>query len=145
MKNRIRQTVLYVVFAAGVVYGLWSFVKLFSVIFNLGENETAAATIALLLFGLAPLPASFLALRWRKTASVIFTITATPIVIGFRSNAVYLSERNGTPLDAHQLTVDLIRLAGPLFLFAVFHLLTDLLRWPTINKAARLQESKSGT
>ena len=114
-----------------------------SVIFNLGENETAAATLAILLFGLAPLPASFLALRWRKTASLIFAITAIAIVIGFRSDAVYIAERNGTELNAHQLTLNLVRVAGPLLLFAVFHLMTDLLHWPKIDKAAGLQESKA--
>ena len=143
MKNKIQQAIIYLVFAAGAAYGLWAFFKLLSVIFNLGENETAAATVAILLFGLAPLPASFLALRWRKTASLIFAITATAVVIGVRSDAVYMAARNGTKLNAHLLTVDLIRYAGPLFLFAVFHLITDLLHWPKINKPTKLQESKS--
>jgi hypothetical protein len=142
MKNKIQQTIVYLIFAAGAGYGLWSFSKLLSVIFNLGEDDTAAATLAILLFGLAPLPASFLALRWRKTACVIFTITAIAIVIGFRSDAVYMAARNGTKLDSHRLAVDLVRYAGPLFLFAVFHLLTDLLHWPKISKVARLQASK---
>jgi hypothetical protein len=143
MKTKIQQTIIYLVFAAGAAYGLWSFLKLLSVIFNLGENETAAATLAILLFGLAPLPASFLALRWRKTASLIFAVTATAIVIGFRSDAVYMAERNGTKLNTHLLTVDLIRYAGPLFLFAAFHLITDLLPWTKIGKTAGPQESKA--
>lgn len=142
MKNKIQQTIIYLVFAAGAAYGLWSFFKLLSVIFNLGENETAAATLAILLFGLAPLPASFLALRWRKTASFIFAVTAIAIVIGVRSDAVYMAARNGTELNAHQLTVDLVRYAGPLFLFAAFHLTTGLLHWTKIGKTAGLQESK---
>ena len=143
MKSRAQQTIVYLVFAAGVGYGLWSFFKLLSVIFNLGENETAAATVAILLFGLAPLPASFLALRWRKVASLIFAITATAIVIGFRSDAVYIAARNGTKLDAYQLTVGLVRVASPLLLFAVFHLITDLLRWPKIGRVAWLHEPKA--
>jgi len=142
MKSHLQQTIIYLAFAAGAGYGLWAFFKLLSVIFNLGEDDTAAATLAILLFGLAPLPASFLALRWRKTACVIFTITAIAIVIGFRSDAVYMAARNGTKLDSHRLAVDLVRYAGPLFLFAVFHLLTDLLHWPKISKVARLQASK---
>ena len=96
MKSKVQQTIVYLVFAAGAGYGLWAFFILLSVIFNLGENETAATTLGLLLFGLTPLPASFLALRWRKTASLIFAITAIAIVIGFRSNAAYIAERNGT-------------------------------------------------
>jgi len=143
MKNKIQQTIVYLVFAAGAAYGLWSFLKLLSVIFNLGENDTAAATLAILLFGLAPLPASFLALRWRKTASLIFALTATVVVVGFRSDAVYMAARSGTKLDSHRLAVDLVRYAGPLFLFAVFHLLTDLLHWPKIGRVAGLQESKA--
>jgi len=142
MKNKIQQTIIYLIFAAGAAYGLWSFSKLLSVIFNLGENETAAATLAILFFGLAPLPASLLALRWRKTASLIFAITAVLIVIGFRSDAVYMAARSGIKLDSHRLAVDLVRYAGPLFLFAVFHLMTDLLHWPKISRVARLQASK---
>lgn len=143
MKSRAQQTIVYLVFAAGAGYGLWTFLKLLSVIFNLGENETAAATVAILLFGLAPLPASLLALRWRKTASLIFSVTATVVVIGFRSDAVYMAARNGTKLDAHQLALNLVSMAGPLLLFAAFHLMTDLLHWPKISKAAGLQESKA--
>jgi len=142
MKRRFQQTITYLVFAAGAGYGLWAFFKLLSVIFNLGEDETAGATLAILLFGLAPLPASLLALRWRKTASLIFVITAIAIVIGFRSDAIYMATRNGAERDVHQLIVGLVRYAGPLFLFAVFHLLTDLLHWPKISEVARLQASK---
>jgi len=142
MKRRFQQTITYLVFAAGAGYGLWAFFKLLSVIFNLGENETAAATLAILFFGLAPLPASLLALRWRKTASLIFAITAIAIVIGFRSDALYMAARSGIKLDSHRLAVDLVRYAGPLFAFAVFHLTTDLLHWTKIGRVARLRASK---
>jgi hypothetical protein len=53
-----------------------------------------------------------------------------------------MAARNGTQLDVHQLTLNLVRMAAPLFLFAVFHLTTDLLHWTKIGKAAGLQESK---
>jgi hypothetical protein len=143
MKSKVQQTIVYLVFAAGAGYGLWAFFILLSVIFNLGENETAATTLGLLLFGLTPLPASFLALRWRKTASLIFAITAIAIVIGFRSNAAYIAERNGTKLDTSLLTMGLVRMAGPPLLLAVFHLVTDLLQWPRASNVAGQQESKS--
>ena len=124
MTQRLKQAANWTIFAASAIYGLWSFSKFFPVLFNLGENETAQTTLSLLAFGLAPFPASLLALRWRKTAAFIFCGVAILLA------SLFLGDRGAA-------TIQLIGFASSLLIFAAFYSITDFLRWPTIISKAR--------
>ena len=129
----------WIVFAAGLGYGLWLLPYLFGALFVLGNNDTPLEVTGALAYTLISIPASVIALRRRKLAAFCFTAAAVLWVLGDVTNSIDLAERFSQPLDIGQLLLGLLKSAGPLCAFALFYLLTDKLGWPCLldsNRAA---------
>lgn len=129
-----KTTINWLVFAASVIYSVWVLIKLLSVFFILGDNDTLLAVLSAFVFGLVPLPTSLLAPLLRKIGAGVFAAIALLFAAGLIDDDCYIAARNGTSVSlGHEIAMFLAPVL-PLVLFALFYLITDLLRWPKLRK-----------
>lgn len=101
-------------------------------IFILGDSDTGLAMLAFFVWGLVPLPAAFVARRWRRIGAVIFIAVAILFASGFVDDELYAASRNFEAFSARRVAASLALLETPLLLFAVFYLIAGFRKWPRI-------------
>lgn len=129
MKNKIN----LLAFVTGVLYGLWLLPQLLGTIFVIGQNDTFLGVLGILAYGLVPIPASLIALRWRKLAASCFVASALLWTVGNIDNYRYLEKTFGRTWDLAFSVGASVRVSAIMLSFATFYAVTEWRGWPRLR------------
>ncbi|HEY7405786.1 MAG TPA: hypothetical protein VIB39_19830 [Candidatus Angelobacter sp.] len=135
----IKTAINWLVFTGSTCYAAWMFLKMLGVLFVVGNNDTALGVLGILAIGFFPLPASFLAMRYRRVAAAIFLLASVLWTIGVFDSDSYIAAKFGNHTALKDEIAMVLGVAGfPLFL-SIFYLSTDLPKWPLIAPRIAVQ------
>lgn len=132
----IRNIISWTVLLAGTVYGAFLALQMLGTLFVVGDNDTALEVIGILAYGLIPVPASLLAVRYRWVAASLFTAAAILWAVGVVDSDLYLQKKFGHQTGNSENAFFLLKTSGVLLAFALFYVLTAWLKWPQLRSAA---------